>query len=405
MSTKKQDPFQNCLKCETCNQVCPVLEVDSTFPGPKQAGPDRARRARYDHNPIAGIDKCLGCRRCELACPSGIPVAKLVSEGKTASHRARSLLLSSTDQVGALASTVAPLANWALGLGITKKSLDLSLGIDSHRQMPRYERQRFSSWFATDAPDQSIFTEHVHFFHGCYVEYNNPQLGRDLVKVLNALGIGVRLLSEERCCGVAKLANCRKEAVIPDARINVEAIREAGGTVVACSPTCVLTIRNDYPAIIGDGITSATDKLTLAQRLIARDDLLHRIKALTATEGPEITIAYHEPCHLKRLGWGIYTRLLLEAMPMVKVVDLPSRCCGMAGTYGFKKENREASLAIGEPLFTAARASGASLIVTDCETCKWQLEMGTGMEVLHPVSLLARYIDIHNQQIPHTPGQ
>ena len=73
----------------------------------------------------------------------------------------------------------------------------------------------------------------------------------------------------------------------------------------------------------------------------------------------------------------------------MEFVKLESQCCGIAGTYGFKKENYTTSQAIGEPLFKAIEASGCDVVATDCETCKWQIEMSTSKKVLHPLEILA----------------
>jgi glycerol-3-phosphate dehydrogenase subunit C len=103
-------------------------------------------------------------------------------------------------------------------------------------------------------------------------------------------------------------------------------------------------------------------------------------------------VAYHSPCHLERLGWTPYSIELLKLIPNVELVKLDSQCCGIAGTYGFKKENYQTSQAIGEPLFAAIEASECDVVSTDCETCKWQIEMSTTKKVLHPIEILASFL-------------
>ena len=76
-------------------------------------------------------------------------------------------------------------------------------------------------------------------------------------------------------------------------------------------------------------------------------------------------------------------------IPGVECVLLDSCCCGISGTYGFKKENYEASQAIGKPLFDQIRSVNPDIVACDCETCKWQIEMSTGYTVKHPISILA----------------
>ena len=101
-------------------------------------------------------------------------------------------------------------------------------------------------------------------------------------------------------------------------------------------------------------------------------------------------VAYHVPCHLEKLGWGVFSEKLLRMIPGLDFTLLDSNCCGIAGTYGFKKENYEFSQAIGAPLFEQIQAVNPDVVACDCETCKWQIEMSTGYTVMHPISILAR---------------
>ena len=105
-------------------------------------------------------------------------------------------------------------------------------------------------------------------------------------------------------------------------------------------------------------------------------------------------IAYHTPCHMEKLGWSIYSTSLLRMIPGVDLVQLESLCCGIAGTYGFKKENYKTSQGVGQPLFDQINHSNVDFVATDCETCKWQIEMSTTREVENPISILAEALDV-----------
>ena len=104
-------------------------------------------------------------------------------------------------------------------------------------------------------------------------------------------------------------------------------------------------------------------------------------------------IAYHTPCHLEKLGWGVFSERLLRMIPGIEFTMLPSGCCGISGTYGFKKENYEASQAIGQPLFDQIKNVNPEVVACDCETCKWQIEMSTGYPVMNPISILAEALE------------
>ena len=97
---------------------------------------------------------------------------------------------------------------------------------------------------------------------------------------------------------------------------------------------------------------------------------------------------------MEKLGWAIYSTSLLRMIPGVDFLMLDSQCCGIAGTYGFKKEHYQDSQKIGESLFRQIQDSNVDLVATDCETCKWQIEMSTEKEVKNPISVLAEALDL-----------
>ena len=103
----------------------------------------------------------------------------------------------------------------------------------------------------------------------------------------------------------------------------------------------------------------------------------------------KIKVAYHTPCHMEKLGWAYYTLELLKLIPNIELTVLNSQCCGIAGTYGFKKENYRTSQDIGESLFKQIEESDIDFVVSDCETCKWQIEMSTSKKCEHPISIIA----------------
>lgn len=97
---------------------------------------------------------------------------------------------------------------------------------------------------------------------------------------------------------------------------------------------------------------------------------------------------------MEKMGWIIYSTELLKMIPGLELIMLDSQCCGIAGTYGFKKENYQRSQEIGEGLFKQIKELNPDCVSTDCETCKWQIEMSTGYEVKNPISILADALDV-----------
>ena len=399
--------FEECIKCTICTIYCPVTPVNPLFPGPKQAGPDGERyRLKKPYFYDEALTYCLNCKRCEVVCPSNVRIGDIIQLARLKYSKdkpvLRDRLLARTDFVGRMATSAAPVVNGLFKVAPVKRIVGKILGIDHRRAFPSYSKERFVDWYKREAePRQADFSKHVSYFHGCYVEYNYPQLGKDLIKIMNALGYGVMLLDEEKCCGVAKIANGLVEEATADAQINLKSIRKAmaknAETVLATSSTCAFTIRDEYDHVLGLNAGDVRDSVMLATRFIYR--LIDESGArLAFRDDYHKRVAYHIPCHMERLGWSIYSMSLLRMIPGLEYVPLAPNCCGIAGTYGFKKENYEYSQAIGAPLFKEIEEKRVDIVATDCETCKWQIEMSTSAPALNPISILADALDVEQTE-------
>lgn len=394
--------FEQCVKCAICTDFCPVLKVLPTYPGPKHGGPD-GERLRLKNSLFfdSNLKYCLNCKRCEVACPSGVRIADIIHSARDKYGKVRpnlrDTMLASTDFMGTVATPFAPVVNGVLGLGVTKAVLDGVMKIDRHRSFPKYTGRKFVSWFRKEAaPLQDAFSRHVSYFHGCYVNYNYPQLGKDFVAVMNALGYGVKLLDDEKCCGVAMISAGMFDQARKNAAVNLSAIgkaREEGRKVLTTSSTCTLTMRDEYPGVLGVDASAAHDSLVLAVRFIF-EALESGAAKVVFKPDFKARAAYHVPCHMEKLGWSLFTKSLMEMIPGMNLVGLDSNCCGIAGTYGFKKENYARSQQIGQALFDNIAAVAPDYVVCECETCKWQIEMSTGVEVRNPISVLASSLDL-----------
>ena len=397
--------FEQCLKCSICTVYCPVAAVNPAYPGPKQAGPDGERYRLKDPKFYdEALKMCLNCKRCEVACPSDVRIADLIQQARMKHHshrpKLRDMMLASTDLVGSLATVVAPVTNFSLGLKPVKAVMDTVMAIDKHRTFPAYASQKFETWFRKNAEKrQNEFAHHVSYFHGCYVNYNFPQLGQDLVTVMNALGYGVHLLEKEKCCGVALIANGMYNQARKQGETNMASMRKSinqqSRPVITTSSTCTFTMRDEYPELLGVNNDGVRDYLSLATRFIFNLVDEGKVK-LAFRHDFKMRVAYHTACHMQRMGWAIFSTELLRMIPGLELIELDQNCCGISGTYGFKKENYETSQAIGAKLFSDIDTAKPDYVSTDCETCKWQIEMSTGVKVLNPISILAQALDIEN---------
>lgn len=395
--------FESCTKCTVCTVYCPVTAVNPDYPGPKQAGPDGERfRLKKPLFYDEALKYCLNCKRCEVACPSNVKIGDIIQAARikysAGRPSLRDTMLANTDFVGNMATKCAPLVNGVLGLKPVKKVMDATLKIDCHRTFPKYAGEKFSTWYRRHAREKQLEQpKKVTYFHGCYVNYNNPSLGRDLVKVMNAVGYGILLLDKEKCCGVAKISNRLIKEATRDAKINLKSIRTAVEThkapVITTSSTCTFTMRDEYPHLLHLDNAEVRSDIMLATKFIY--ELLER-KEIKFVFRPDfrMRVAYHTACHMEKLGWTYYSTSILRMIPGLELTILDSRCCGIAGTYGFKKENYNYSQAIGASLFEQIQEVNPDLVSTDCETCRWQIEMSTDYRVENPVTILAMAIDV-----------
>ena len=396
------ESFEQCIKCTVCTVYCPMVAVNPDYPGPKQAGPD-GERYRLK-NPMFyddALDLCLNCKRCEVACPSNVKIGDLIQSARlkysSKKPKLRDFMLANTDMLGSLATTMAPVVNFTLGLKPVKAVMDGVLAIDHHRTFPKYAGQKFETWFKRHAlKKQEAYTKKVSYFHGCYANYNYPKLAKDFVKIMNALGYGVNLLEKEKCCGVALISNGFKDQAQKQAELNLGSIRKAvgrGEPVLTTSSTCTFTMRDEYAHILEIDNSDVRNSIALATKFIY--ELVDAGKAkLVFKEDYRKRIAYHTPCHMEKLGWAVYSTSLMRMIPGVDFNMLDSQCCGIAGTYGFKKEHYNDSQKIGESLFRQIADLNVDMVATDCETCKWQIEMSTGVVVENPISIIADALDV-----------
>lgn len=343
---------------------------------------------------------CINCKRCEVACPSNVKIGDIIQSARIKysdkKPKFRDFILANTDLVGSLSTPLAPIVNMTLGMKPVKAVLDGVMKIDHRRSFPKYAFGTFESWYKKQAEKQAAYPEQVSYFHGCYVNYNNPQLGKDLIKVMNAFGVGVQLLRKEKCCGVALISNGFIKQAQKQANANIKSIRESvierNMPVIATSSTCTFTIRDEYPHLLNIENADVRDKVELATRYIYRL-LSQREVRLNFKKGKKWRVAYHTPCHMEKLGWSYYSIELLKLIPDMELIVLDSQCCGIAGTYGFKKENYKTSQDIGNSLFKQIESCDIDYVVTDCETCKWQIEMSTTKRCEHPISILANVLE------------
>ena len=300
--------------------------------------------------------------------------------------------LGNVDAVGSLGAAMAPLANWANGFAPHRALLEAVVGIDRTRNLPRFHHQTFARWFkqrTKAAPAAEPVGKRVAFFHTCVVNYNEPQVGRDAVAVLERNGCAVSC-PDQVCCGMPYLDGGNLDAAVRNARRNVDALLpfvEQGTEVVVPQPTCSYVLKKEYPTLVPG---------PAAEKVAARTRDLFEYLAARQREGSLATdfpgprpgkVAYQMPCHLRAQNMGYKTRDVLQLIPGTKVTVV-ERCTAMDGTWAMKKEFYPISLEFARKAVREMDAAEPETYATDCSMAALQLEQVRGVKPRHPVSLL-----------------
>ncbi len=398
--------LDQCIKCNICVTACPVAAVEDHFPGPKYAGPQTSRFRQTDQpTPDHSVDYCSGCRVCNMACPNGVKIAEMnararhdiVSQGKVPFvQRLRNNLIARTELLGNLAQPIAPISNVLLSNPVVRGITESMLGIAKDAYFPPFTHQRFSRWWKTyknRVPLRNAVPKKVVFFHGCSTEYYEPRVGRAAIYILEANGFDV-IIPPQNCCGLPLLSNGEFAAARRYHENNVRNLAlyaRQGIPILGTSTSCTLTLKEEAPELLDmyDEDTrlvaeSTYDFNEFLLTLLASDTLV------TESLRPiPLRLAYHQPCQYRAHRIGSPALEIMRLIPGLDIIEGHADCCGIAGTYGYKKEKYEISMAVGQPLFDFVLDVGGPLAVCDSETCRWQITHGTGMPSIHPVELLA----------------
>ena len=391
----------DCYKCSTCDTNCPVAEVDDDFPGPKFQGPEQWRLKRKEDRDIDdSVMKCSNCMRCDGACPSNVPLSQMhntargeyVDEQMDTLSREylRNRMLSNYRFFASLGSKVPRLVNFVAGLGVTSWLGEEVLGISSEREMPEFATQTFREWWEERGGAQvSNPDKRIAYFHGCYSNYNTPEVGKAMVRVFEYFGYEV-MVPKQRCSGTPMFANGMLDDAHRAAETNVEEFVAAigdGADVIASCTSCSMSLRQEYPELFDiHGIEDlSAHTYEAVEYLRIHEDL---DGALDDADAAFPDLAYHAPCHARNQGLEGQAVEVADRIDGVEATDVGDSCSGISGTYGWKEENYDTSMKIGEEMFEHMEAADAETGMTECPTCAMQMEHGTGYDIRHTLELL-----------------
>ena len=358
------------------------------------------------------VDQCYLCDLCFMTkCPYVPPhewnldFPHLMLRAKAVKYKKgevkfRDKLLSSTDALGRLASipVVTQATNFAINNGAARAVMDGVLAIHKARKLPEYAGRTFRA-SAKPRDDYPVKPGErtpgkVAIYATCYVNYNEPGIGHDLIKLLEHNEIPSIVVEKEACCGMPKLELGDLETVAKHKGINIPVLARLareGYAIVTAVPSCTLMFKQELPLMFPD------DAEVKAVQEAMYDPfeylMLRHADGLLKTDfkQPLGNVSYHVPCHLRVQNIGNKTR---DALKLAGAeVNLVERCSGHDGTWGVKKEYFDNSMKIGRPVFKQMGDQSPRWISSDCAIAGRHIQQGMGeagaqAKKEHPLTLL-----------------
>jgi Fe-S oxidoreductase len=402
--------FDICHGCRRCFSLCnsfPTL-FDAVDEAPSCELDTVDKKVYWDV-----VDHCYLCDMCYMTkCPYVPPHpwnldfphlmlrAKAI-KAKKGEVRVRDKILSATDVVGRIAGipVIAQAVNAVNKSDVGRTLLDATLGVATDAPIPEYHsnsarRQLAGRELKVQTKPTDETRGKVVLFTTCYGNRNEPDLNLDLVKVFEHNGIPVKIVSQEKCCGMPKLELGDLETVARHKDTNIPALKQAideGYDIVAPIPSCVLMFKQELPLMCPED----ADVQAVKARIFDPFEYLmlrHKAGLLRTDFTDELgKVSYHVPCHLRVQNIGLKTRDVLKLVPNTNI-DVIERCSGHNGTYAVKKEFRPASVKIGKPVMNRVEKANPDHYTSDCPMAGHQIETGLKdpKEPEHPLKLLRK---------------
>ncbi len=400
----------SCGDCRTASprtRMCPVFRATAQETATPRAkallardlfGPAPADLgfAADDVREVAGL--CVNCKMCRDECRAGVNVPKLMLEAKAAHHAEHGLdrddwVLARAEGFAAFAGNFAFTANRLLGNAPARWAIEKLFGVSRRRTLPKFTNRTFLRRAAragltvrknSPGPRVALFVD-------TFANVNDPLIGEAAVAVLARHGIEAHVPPDQRGSGMAALTqgdfDTAREIALHNVRTLADLVRD-GYRVVCPEPTAAVALTQDYPDVLDD-----PDAKLVAEHTVELTAFLWELHAAgrlkTDFRRLDVQLGHHVPCHVKALRGPVAGPRLLELIPGVRARTVDVGCSGMAGTWGLKAENYEASLSAGRPVFAELARPGVMFGSTECSACRMQMQEGTGKRTLHPVQYLA----------------
>lgn len=396
--------FEICHGCRLCFKYCDAFPtlfdlIDNTHDG------DVLKITSQETERI--MSQCFQCKLCEVQCPYTVrdgheyqlDFPRLVHRHQAIRARERGVsrrdkFLGDPDAAGRAARASLGMANVMNRFAPSRWLMEKAMGIHRRKLLPDFAGSTFETWAGRQGLTKDVGGEVV-LFQTCFVQHNEPEIGRDTVDVLRRNQVDVRCAKGLACCGMPAWEKGDLSAVRRQAHNNLEILMpfiEKGAKVLAINPTCSMMMRREYPELLEGADRDRARRLSEA--VMDPGEFLWSIRneerfntGFKSTPGP--SVAYHAPCHLRAQGVGFKGRDLLRKIPGV-VPKTTMECCGHNGTYAMTVEGFEPAGRIGGKAFDGMKQSDSPVWVSDCPLAALQFQQHAGRKALHPMTVLAR---------------
>ena len=397
--------FEVCHGCRMCFKYCDSFPDLFSFIDAKDGDVEALDAQEIDKV----VDGCFQCKLCEVQCPYTprdghefqLDFPKLIHRHAAVRAKEKGIpfrerVLGDPDALGALGRSSLGLANTMNKVRLHRWFMEKVLGVHRDKLLPDFASETFETWAERSGRIDEEPSDAAVVFQTCYVQNNEPQIGRDTLEVLDRNQLPARCVRGLECCGMPAWEHGDLEGMRRRAHANIERLAphvEAGAKVVVINPTCAMMMRREYPELVDPSQRAAATELAAA--VVDPGELVWSIRKedrfnTDFASSPEGKVAYHAPCHLRAQAVGFRGRDLLRKLPGVDGIATTMECCGHDGTYAMKVESFEASKRIGKKSFEGLQEAEASVWVTECPLAALQFEQHAGRRALHPMTALAR---------------
>ncbi len=396
--------FEICHGCRMCFKYCDSFPSLFSFIDERHDGDVRKITAEETEEVM---DECFQCKLCEVQCPYTerdehefkLDFPKLVHRYKAIRYKEkgatlRDKMLGDPDKAGKMARVLPVfLANTANRNKIHRYFFEKIVGVHRNKLLPDFAGETFEKWAEKNG---KISDEgEVVLFQTCYVQNNEPGIGKDTVEVLEKNQVETACAKGLNCCGMPAWEHGDLDSMQKLAKKNLETLMpyvEKGAKVLAINPTCSMMLRREYPALVAEEDRGYAEKL--AEAAMDPSEFLWSIRKeerfnTDFKSSPGDKVSYHSPCHLRAQAVGFKGRDLLKKIPGVKP-KATMECCGHDGTYAMTVEGFEPSQRIGKKAFDGMKTAESEVWATDCPLAAIQFEQHAGVKPMHPMTILAR---------------